>query len=74
MRRIHRRLDAGFKAEKGRYHLYVSLEGGDRFTKNFRETFMQLKEVLADVMKRDRADGHSRSERGWTPPPKSTED
>jgi CPA2 family monovalent cation:H+ antiporter-2/glutathione-regulated potassium-efflux system ancillary protein KefC len=46
---------------------------GDRFNKNFRETFMQLEEVLTDVMKRDRADGHSRSERGWTPPPKPTE-
>ncbi len=33
----------------------------------------QLEDVLGDIMQRDRADGHSRSERGWTPPPKPTE-
>jgi len=46
-------------------------EGGS-FNNNYRELFLQLEEVLADIMKRDRADGHVRSERGWTPPPKPT--
>ena len=46
---------------------------GDRFSNNYRELFMQLEDVLGDIMQRDRADGHSRSERGWTPPPKPTE-
>lgn len=43
---------------------------GDRFNSSYREMFMQLEESLAGIMERDRADGHSRSERGWTPPPK----
>ncbi len=46
---------------------------GDRFNNNYREMFMQLEDVLGDIMQRDRADGHTRSERGWTPPPKPTE-
>lgn len=36
----------------------------------YRELFVQLEEVLGEEMKRDRSDGHTRSERGWTPPPK----
>lgn len=40
----------------------------------YRQLFMQLEEVLAEEMKRDRGDGHTRSERGWTPPPKGYAD
>lgn len=36
----------------------------------YRELFMALEEVLNKAMKRQRNDNHSRSERGWTPPPK----
>jgi len=37
---------------------------------SYRELFMALEEVLTKAMKRQRNDNHSRSERGWTPPPK----
>ena len=36
----------------------------------YRELFVALEEVLTKAMKRQRNDNHSRSERGWTPPPK----
>ena len=36
----------------------------------YRELFIALEEVLTKAMKRQRNDNHSRSERGWTPPPK----
>ncbi|EJG1915524.1 hypothetical protein, partial [Vibrio parahaemolyticus] len=37
---------------------------------NFRELFIQLEEKMAEEMRKDRHDKLSRSERGWTPPPK----
>ena len=37
---------------------------------NYRDLFVALEEVLTKAMRRQRNDNHSRSERGWTPPPK----
>lgn len=42
----------------------------ERFDNNYRDLFIRLEEVMAEEMKKDRSDKHSRSERGWTPPPK----
>ncbi len=53
--------------------LYRAWEAGseeERFDNNYRELFMKLEQVMVEEMKKDRSDKHSRSERGWTPPPK----
>jgi CPA2 family monovalent cation:H+ antiporter-2 len=43
---------------------------GTRFDNNYRLLFIQLEEKMAEEMRKDRHDKLSRSERGWTPPPK----
>lgn len=40
----------------------------------FRELFMEFEDALSEAMKRERGDRHSKSERGWTPPPKGYDD
>ena len=52
------------------YQSWKDSAADGRMNTNYLELFMQLEETLGEVMKRDRSDGHSRSERGWTPPPK----
>ncbi len=37
---------------------------------NYRDLFQQQETALHEAMKQDRIDGHSGTERGWTPPPK----
>nr|WP_086937338.1 monovalent cation:proton antiporter-2 (CPA2) family protein [Thaumasiovibrio occultus] len=46
----------------------------NKFNATYRELFIQLEEVLADIMQTDRHDKHDASERGWTPPPKGYAD
>lgn len=50
------------------YQAWVSTEE-DRLT-DYRNTFIKLEEVLGEAMKRDRGDNHTRTARGWMPPPK----
>ncbi|WP_066017932.1 monovalent cation:proton antiporter-2 (CPA2) family protein [Endozoicomonas atrinae] len=46
-------------------------EGESRsFGDHYRDLFIKLEGLMRDSMKKDRADRHTRSERGWTPPPK----
>ena len=45
-----------------------------KFNASYRELFIQLEEALAVAMRKERTDGHSNQERGWTPPPKNYED
>ena len=47
---------------------------GERASTSYHERYMQLHEVLNDIMRRERGDRHTRSERGWTPPPKGYTD
>jgi CPA2 family monovalent cation:H+ antiporter-2 len=47
---------------------------GKRFDNNYRLLFIQLEEKMAEEMGKDRHDNLSRSERGWTPPPKEYAD
>ena len=50
-------------------------EGGEKgFGAHYRSLFMQIEEKLLNMMKTDRTDKHSTSERGWTPPPKNYTD
>ncbi|USD67975.1 monovalent cation:proton antiporter-2 (CPA2) family protein [Vibrio sp. SCSIO 43136] len=57
--------------------LYKAWEGGSdevRFDNNYRDLFIQLEESIFEEMQKDRSDRHTRSERGWTPPPKGYAD
>jgi CPA2 family monovalent cation:H+ antiporter-2/glutathione-regulated potassium-efflux system ancillary protein KefC len=56
------------------YDSWLSEEENRAFTQHYRDLFMKLEDLIADSMKRDRADGHSKAERGWTPPPKGYTD
>ena len=42
---------------------------GKGFDDQYRKLFIEMQEKLIEVMKTDRMDSHSPSERGWTPPP-----
>ncbi|GGA75440.1 potassium transporter [Neiella marina] len=58
-------------------HLYQQwLKGseGERFDHDYRKLFIQLQSGIQQAMKNDRADGHTKHERGWTPPPKGYTD
>ncbi|KEI72022.1 monovalent cation:proton antiporter-2 (CPA2) family protein [Endozoicomonas elysicola] len=53
--------------------LYESWRAEDEsrsFGDHYRDLFIKLEGLMRDSMKKDRADRHTKSERGWTPPPK----
>ena len=47
---------------------------GERNSKHYLDRYRQLHELMNAIMLRERSDGHTRSERGWTPPPKGYTD
>ncbi|MEZ8773426.1 monovalent cation:proton antiporter-2 (CPA2) family protein [Vibrio sp. 10N.247.310.17] len=57
------------KSEK-LYQAWSEAEENPRYDNNYRQIFIHLEEAMKEDMKKDRSDKHSRSERGWTPPPK----
>ncbi|HAS8154298.1 monovalent cation:proton antiporter-2 (CPA2) family protein [Vibrio vulnificus] len=52
------------------YSAWLDDSEGERFDNNYRKLFMQLEEKMMLEMQKDRHTNLSRSERGWTPPPK----
>ncbi|AXX59091.1 Glutathione-regulated potassium-efflux system protein KefC [Vibrio vulnificus] len=54
------------------YSAWLDDSEGERFDNNYRKLFMQLEEKMMLEMQKDRHTNLSRSERGWTPPPKIT--
>ncbi len=72
--RAHSVRTAFDKVERaGHEELYQMWRKGDEAEKmnnDYLAMFMQLDEAMRETMQRDRSDGHSLSERGWTPPPK----
>ncbi|WP_047050007.1 monovalent cation:proton antiporter-2 (CPA2) family protein [Vibrio mexicanus] len=57
--------------------LYSAWQGGsegERYDNNYRKLFIQAEKHLIAEMKKDRAENHAHSERGWTPPPKGYAD
>ncbi|EAR54129.1 glutathione-regulated potassium-efflux system protein KefC [Photobacterium sp. SKA34] len=52
------------------YQTWLDSTEEDRFNTSYVELFNQLESTLSDVMKQERTDKHTKSERGWTPPPK----
>lgn len=53
------------------YEQWLKKSDGERFGRDFQSLYMELEKALGGRMKEDRDDGHARSERGWTPPPKA---
>ena len=50
-------------------------EGENRsFNDHYRQLFMSMEKKLLDIMQLDDSDRHSKTERGWTPPPKEYTD
>ncbi len=47
-------------------------EGG--FNNQYRAMFLKLEKLISEAMEWDRSDAHSKTERGWTPPPKKYTD
>ncbi|MGR5237123.1 monovalent cation:proton antiporter-2 (CPA2) family protein [Vibrio alfacsensis] len=56
------------------YGAWADDSEGERYDNNFLQLFIQLEEKMAEEMQKDRHDKLSRSERGWTPPPKGYAD
>ncbi|EPQ9968711.1 monovalent cation:proton antiporter-2 (CPA2) family protein [Vibrio vulnificus] len=56
------------------YSAWLDDSEGERFDNNYRKLFMQLEEKMMLEMQKDRHTNFSRSERGWTPPPKDYAD
>ena len=56
------------------YKAWAAAAEDERYDNNYRDIFIQLEESMKADMQKDRSDKHSRSERGWTPPPKGYAD
>ena len=56
------------------YQAWADDSESDRFDNNYRKLFMELEDNIKHAMTKDRSDKHTRSERGWTPPPKGYAD
>ncbi|MGR5299609.1 monovalent cation:proton antiporter-2 (CPA2) family protein [Vibrio alfacsensis] len=56
------------------YEAWADDSKGERYDNNFLQLFIHLEEKMAEEMRKDRHDKLSRSERGWTPPPKGYAD
>jgi glutathione-regulated potassium-efflux system protein KefB len=67
----HAFLETERAQDENLFNSWLLEEEGRAFTQHYRELFMKLEEALAAAMEKDRADGHSSIERGWTPPPKN---
>ncbi len=52
------------------YKAWADDSEGERYDNNYRQLFIELEESIVAAIKKDRSDKHTRSERGWTPPPK----
>ena len=56
------------------YEAWREKSEGDKYGTSHTELYIQLNEAMGELMQTDRDDRHSRSERGWTPPPKGYAD
>ncbi len=62
---------------RGRAKLYEAWREkseGEKYGTTHTELYIQLNETMAQIMRADRDDGHTRLERGWTPPPRGYSD
>ncbi len=52
------------------YQEWLKGDGDNRFTRSWITLFLEIEQRLVAAIKRNRIEGHDRSESGWTPPPK----
>ena len=52
------------------FHSWRHEDDAKGFGDHYRKLFMELEETLLKVMSKESDDGHIKTERGWTPPPK----
>ncbi|EAQ96521.1 monovalent cation:proton antiporter-2 (CPA2) family protein [Congregibacter litoralis] len=62
--------EAESKGRDALYEQWLKKDEDENFGRGFQSLYIELEEALHGLMLYDRDDGHSRSERGWTPPPK----
>lgn len=67
-------LDVEEKHHDELYEAWADITEDIKFSSQYSQLFMKLEETLGETMTIDRSDRHSRSERGWTPPPKGYTD
>lgn len=56
------------------YTAWKSIESDEYVSQKYTELFLKMEESIAEAMKYNPADRHTRNERGWTPPPKGYAD
>ncbi|MFK8042612.1 monovalent cation:proton antiporter-2 (CPA2) family protein [Congregibacter sp.] len=66
--------EAEAKGRDALYEQWLRKDEDESFGRGFQSLFIELEEALHGMMLYDRDDGHARSERGWTPPPKGYTD
>ena len=52
------------------FDTWVKITEDDKYGSKYSQLFMEIEETLGKRMQKDRSDRHSRTVRGWTPPPK----
>lgn len=52
------------------FKIWKEVKDEDGFSIEYKEVFLNLEKMLSEAMKWERSSGQSKSERGWTPPPK----
>lgn len=62
--------EAEHRGREKLYEAWLQKGEGERYGRGFQSLYIELEEALAQLMDRDRDDGHERGERGWTPPPR----
>ena len=51
------------------YQVWREMDESKNLNDAYLRLFMEIDELIRETMTKDRADGHSRAERGWMPPP-----
>ncbi|PSW20689.1 potassium transporter [Photobacterium sanctipauli] len=63
-------IDTEAKSKKALYKTWKESTEENKFNADYRELFMQLEDALSQVMKSERHEKHTSSDRSWAPPPK----
>lgn len=63
-------LDVEAKSKEGLYQAWKNSTEDNKYSSDYVNLFMQLEDEIEKAMSGDREDGHTRTERGWTPPPR----
>jgi monovalent cation:proton antiporter-2 (CPA2) family protein len=74
-----RQLTAAFDEIENRsreqfYQVWQAMDESKNLNDAYLRLFVEIDQLIRETMQKDRGDGHSRAERGWTPPPKTRAD